>query len=114
VLKYIIDNDIPGQVAKKGQHLERRLRSLADRHPLVTDVRGRGLLWAIELDGELAEQAMGVCREKGLIVNNVKPTALRLMPPLVVSEEELDQAVEIIDKVVGELERGRVDKRENR
>jgi len=104
VLKYIIDKDIPGQVAKKGQHLEGRLRSLADRHPLVTEVRGRGLLWAIELDGELAEQAMGMCREEGLIINNVKPTALRLMPPLVVSEEELDRAVEIIDKVLAKLE----------
>ena len=104
MLKYIIDKDIPSQVAKKGQHLERRLRSLADRHPLVTEVRGRGLLWAIELDGELAERAMGMCREEGLIVNNVKPTALRLMPPLVVSEEELDRAVEIIDKVLAKLE----------
>ncbi len=105
VLKYVIDNDIPGQVAKKGQHLERRLRSLADRHPIVTEVRGRGLLWAIELDGEVAEQAVGMCREEGLIANNVKPTALRLMPSLVVSEEDLDRAVEIVDKVLGKLEK---------
>jgi acetylornithine/N-succinyldiaminopimelate aminotransferase len=104
VLKYVIDNDIPGQVAKKGQHLERRLRSLADRHRIVTEVRGRGLLWAIELDGELAEQAVGMCLEEGLIANNVKPTALRLMPPLVVSEEELDRAVEIVDRVLAKLE----------
>jgi len=104
VLKYVIDNDIPGQVARKGQHLERRLRGLADRHPIVTGVRGRGLLWAIELDGEVAEQAVGMCLKEGLIANNVKPTALRLMPPLVVSEEELDRAVEIVDKVLGELE----------
>jgi acetylornithine/N-succinyldiaminopimelate aminotransferase len=104
VLKYIVDNDIPGQVAKRGQHLERRLRSLADRHPIVTEVRGRGLLWAVELDGELAEQAVGMCLAEGLIVNNVKPTALRLMPALVVSEEELDRAVEIIDGVLAKLE----------
>jgi acetylornithine/N-succinyldiaminopimelate aminotransferase len=107
VLKYVIDSDIPGQVAKKGQHLERRLRSLADRHPIVTEVRGRGLLWAIELDGELAEQAVGMCLGEGLIANNVKPTALRLMPPLVVSEEELDRAVEIVDKVLAKLEEGK-------
>jgi acetylornithine/N-succinyldiaminopimelate aminotransferase len=104
VLKYVIENDIPAQVAKNGHHLERRLRSLADRHPLVTEVRGRGLLWAIELDGELAEQAVGMCLQEGLIANNVKPTALRLMPPLVVSEQELDRAVEIIDKVLAKLE----------
>jgi acetylornithine/succinyldiaminopimelate/putrescine aminotransferase len=91
-------------VAKKGRHLERRLRSLADRHPIVTEVRGRGLLWAIELDGELAEQAVGLCLKEGLIANNVKPTALRLMPPLVVSEEELERAVEVVDGVLGKLE----------
>ena len=105
VLNYVIDNDIPGQVAKKGQHLERRLRGLADRHPIVTEVRGRGLLWAIELAGELAEQAVGMCLKEGLIANNVKPTALRLMPPLVVSEEELDRAVEIVDRVLAKLEK---------
>ena len=104
VLKYIIDNDISGQVAAKGKYLEGRLRGLADRHPTVTEVRGRGLLWAIELDGELAETALRACLEKGLILNAVKPTALRLMPPLVVSEEELDQAVGIIDGVLEKLE----------
>jgi acetylornithine/succinyldiaminopimelate/putrescine aminotransferase len=104
VLKYIIDNDISGQVAAKGKYLEGRLRGLADRHSLVTEVRGRGLLWAIELDRELAETAVRACLEKGLILNAVKPTALRLMPPLVVSQEELDSAVEIIDGVLGKLE----------
>ncbi|MDP2950323.1 MAG: aminotransferase class III-fold pyridoxal phosphate-dependent enzyme, partial [Chloroflexota bacterium] len=72
------------------------------------EVRGRGLLWAIELDGELAETAVRLCLEEGLIANNVKPTALRLMPPLVVSEEELDRAVEIIDGVLTKLEAGTV------
>jgi acetylornithine/N-succinyldiaminopimelate aminotransferase len=104
VLKYIIENDISGQAAKKGQHLERRLRSLADRHAVVTEVRGRGLIWAIELRGELSETVVLACLEKGLLVNNVKPTAVRLVPPLVVTEEELDRAVDIIDGVLGGME----------
>jgi predicted acetylornithine/succinylornithine family transaminase len=107
VLKYIIDNDISGQVATKGKYLQGRLRGLADRHPLVTEVRGRGLLWAIELDGELAETALRACLEKGLILNAVKPTALRLMPPLVVGQEDLDRAVDIIDEVLGKIEEDR-------
>src|SRR3990170_2687291 len=100
VLKYIIDHDIPAQVARKGQHLELRLHSLADRHPMVTEVRGKGLLWAIELDREAAEEAVRLCLEEGLLANNVKPTALRLMPPLTATEEEVDQAVEIVDRVL--------------
>ena len=106
VLKYIVDNDVPAQVARKGEHLERRLHSRADRHPMVKEVRGKGLLWAIELDREAAEEAVRLCLAEGLLANNVKPTALRLMPPLTVSEEELDRAVEIVDRVLGRIEAG--------
>jgi len=106
VLKYVIENDLPGQVAKKGEHLERRLRSLADRHPMVTQVRGKGLLWAIDLEREVAEEAVRLCLEEGLLANNVKPAALRLMPPLTITEEELDRAVEIVDGVLGRIEAG--------
>jgi acetylornithine/N-succinyldiaminopimelate aminotransferase len=106
VLKHIIENDLPAQVAKKGEHLERRLHSLADRHPMVKEVRGRGLLWAIELDREAAEEGVRLCLEEGLLANNVKPNALRLMPPLTITEEELDRAVDIVDRVLGRIEAG--------
>ena len=106
VLKHIIENDLSAQVAKKGEHLERRLHSLADRHPMVKEIRGRGLLWAIELDRAAAEEAVRLCLEEGLLANNVKPTALRLMPPLTITEEELDRAVEIVERVLGRIESG--------
>ncbi len=104
VLKYILDHDIPSQVAQKGEHVERKLHSLADRHPMVTEIRGRGLIWAIELARPVAEEAVALCARDGLLVNNVKPTALRLVPPLTVSEDEIDRAVEIIDRVLVRLE----------
>ena len=106
VLKHVIENDLPAQVARKGEHLERRLHSLADRHPMVKEVRGKGLLWAMELDREAAEEAVRLCLEEGLLANNVKPNALRLMPPLTVTEEELDRAVEIVDRVLARIEAG--------
>lgn len=104
VLRYVADHDLPAQVARKGQYLERKLRSLADRHPLATEIRGKGLIWALELDRPLAEEAVNLACKRGLLINNVKPTALRLIPPLTVSEAELDRAVQIIDQVLGELE----------
>ena len=61
VLKYMLDHDLPAQVAKKGEYFERKLHSLADRHPMVTEVRGKGLIWAIELDRPVAEEAMQMC-----------------------------------------------------
>jgi acetylornithine/N-succinyldiaminopimelate aminotransferase len=107
VLNHVIENDISAQVARKGEHLERRLNSLADRHPMVKEVRGKGLLWAIELDRDVAEEAVRLCLEEGLLSNNVKPTALRLMPSLTISEDELDRAVDIVDRVLGRIEAGR-------
>ena len=106
VLKYMLDHDLPAQAAKKGEYFERKLHSLADRHPMITEIRGKGLIWALELDRPVAEEAMGRCSEEGLLVNNVKPTALRFIPPLTVSEDEMDAALEIVDRVLGRLEAG--------
>jgi len=60
----------------------------------------------IELDRPVAEEIMGVCSEEGLLVNNVKPTALRFIPPLTVSEDEIDRAIEIVDRVLARFEAG--------
>jgi acetylornithine/N-succinyldiaminopimelate aminotransferase len=103
VLRYITENDISSQVAKKGEYLERRLQSLADRQPMITEIRGNGLIWAIELDRAASEQIVSACLEAGLLANAVKPTAIRLVPPYVVTEEEIDRAVEIIDAALTKI-----------
>jgi predicted acetylornithine/succinylornithine family transaminase len=106
VLRYMLDHDLAGQVARKGEYVERKLHTLADKHSMVTEIRGKGLIWAIELDRAIAEEARDACGEEGLLVNNVKPTALRIIPPLTVSEDEIDEAVAIIDSVLGRIEKG--------
>ena len=80
--------------------MERKLRGLEDRFPFVTGVRGQGLMWAVELDREIAEEVNLACLREGLIANNVRPTSLRLCPPLTVSEEEIDQAAAILERVL--------------
>lgn len=104
VVKYMLDNDVPGQVARKGEYVRQRLHALADRHPLVEEVRGRGLIWAVQLKEELAEQGVHLALQEGLLINNVRPNALRLMPPLTVSQEELDRALAILEVVIAKLE----------
>jgi acetylornithine/succinyldiaminopimelate/putrescine aminotransferase len=71
---------------------------------MVKEIRGRGLIWAIELDRPAAEEAVNLCMRDGLLANNVKPTAIRIIPPLTVSEAELDAAIDIIDGVLSKLE----------
>jgi acetylornithine/succinyldiaminopimelate/putrescine aminotransferase len=67
---------------------------------LVTEVRGKGLIWAIELDRPIAENVVKSCLEAGLLANAVKPTALRFVPPFTVSDGEIDQAVDLVEKAL--------------
>ncbi|HKX66541.1 MAG TPA: acetylornithine transaminase [Intrasporangium sp.] len=66
----------------------------------VAATRGRGLLRAIELSGTPAPAAMAAAREAGFIVNAVTPTALRLAPPLVISEGELTSFVDALPAIL--------------
>ena len=73
--------------------------------PNVIDTRGLGLLIAAEIDTEVVgmtgpEIALG-CLDAGLVVNGIRPTAIRLAPPLTVSSEEIDEAMEILSAVLG-------------
>jgi predicted acetylornithine/succinylornithine family transaminase len=103
VLTYMVENDLMSRVTRRGDHLQRRLLALADRQPMVTEVRGRGLIWAIELDRPISEDIVRACLDAGLLVNAVKPTALRFVPPFTVSEEEIDRAVETVEKVLADI-----------
>ncbi|WP_323101453.1 acetylornithine transaminase [Intrasporangium sp. YIM S08009] len=83
VLDTIERDDLLGNVRRVGALLD------AVDVPGVSGTRGRGLLRAIELDGVSSAAAMVAAREAGYIVNAVTPTALRLAPPLVITEAEL-------------------------
>lgn len=99
-VKYIIDHDIAGNVRKVGQYLIKGLESLKRKFQFITEVRGRGLLVALEFSSDIAETVLTACLERGLLVNRVKPNALRLMPPLIIDNEEVDEALGILDKAL--------------
>lgn len=92
VLDVLDAEDAPGRAAKAGERLAKALLAL----PAVTSVRGRGLLLAAELDGRDADAVMRECLSRGLVVNAVTPTALRLAPSLLVSDDEIDEAARIL------------------
>jgi acetylornithine/N-succinyldiaminopimelate aminotransferase len=77
------------------------LRASLEALPQVVSVRGRGLLLAAELtDGIDAKAVYAECLAAGLIVNPITPTAIRLTPPLNVSEEHIDEAVAVLSGVL--------------
>jgi predicted acetylornithine/succinylornithine family transaminase len=95
--RYIIDNDIPGHATEMGEYLQAGLRRMQDSRSFVTDVRGMGLLWAVEFDSEISAAVLTACNEAGLLLNAPKPTAVRLMPPLTVTREEIDTALAALE-----------------
>jgi acetylornithine/N-succinyldiaminopimelate aminotransferase len=98
-MKYIIDNDIAGNVRKVGQYLLEKLGGLKKKYSFITDVRGRGLLLAVEFNSDIGQQMLMACLENGLLVNKVKANAIRLMPPLIIGSKDVDDAIGILDKV---------------
>jgi len=99
-LKFIIDNDISGKVKTVGQYLSQGLEKLKAKFPFITEVRGRGLLVAMEFKSDIAPSLVTACLEGGLLVNQLKPNAVRFMPPLIIGNGEVDEALGILDSVL--------------
>jgi len=98
-LKFIIDNDIPNKVKKLGQYFIAGLEKLKAKFSFITEIRGRGLLLALGFTDDIAEELVLACLREGLLVNPVKPNALRFMPPLIITEKDVDEALGILDIV---------------
>lgn len=96
VLAVMEAEDVPARARSAGAHLTERLLALE----AVTEVRGLGLLLAAELDGRDARQVAADCLAAGLVVNGVTPSALRFAPPLLVTKDEIDEAVAILSDVL--------------
>lgn len=95
--KYIIDRGIAGHAARMGEYLRAGLGSIKDRRDFITDVRGMGLLNAVEFDREMAATTLTHCNARGLLLNFTRPHLIRIMPPLTVSESEIDTALERLE-----------------
>jgi acetylornithine/succinyldiaminopimelate/putrescine aminotransferase len=98
-LKFIIENDIPDHVKKIGQYFINGLKQLEEQFSFVNGVRGSGLLLALSFTKNIAPEIVLDCLKEGLLVNPVKPNAIRFMPPLVIAEKDVDEALGIIKTV---------------
>ena len=90
--------DAPGRAAKAGQRLTEQISAL----PGVAGVRGQGLLLGVELDGLDARAVNAALLASGVVANAVTPTALRLAPSLLISDDEIDEAVVAIGRVLAD------------
>jgi acetylornithine/N-succinyldiaminopimelate aminotransferase len=101
VFTTMIEERLPDRSARMGRLLRERLVTLASgSEGMVRDIRGRGLLVGIDLDCPVADVVTS-CRERGLLVLTAGDNTLRLAPPLIVDEESIGRAVDIIGRALG-------------
>ncbi len=114
-IKYINENNLCEHARRLGDHAMERLNKMKEAHRLIGHVAGLGLHIGIDLvkdprTRERAEQEAEIimykCMEKGLAFKLIEGNIITLRPALIISPDEIDQALDIIDTVIGEVERG--------
>ena len=98
-LKIMIAEKVVDSALETGDYFKNALQLLKPRHPCIAEVRGRGLLLGIQLNGP-ADELVPVLMEKGFLVNCVQGDTLRFVPPLIIQQDEIDALIQCLDEVL--------------
>jgi acetylornithine/N-succinyldiaminopimelate aminotransferase len=98
-LDELVDGGLMQHVDRVGRHLESGLRAIASRHASIRDVRGAGLMWGIDLDRPAAP-VVEAALSQHLLINRTSDTVIRLLPPYVITQAEIDEALPILESAI--------------
>ncbi|HAA88976.1 MAG: Acetylornithine aminotransferase [Thermoanaerobacterales bacterium 50_218] len=102
VLKVLQEQGLVEKAARIGNYFKKRLEELQQRFGLIKEVRGLGLMLGMELDRP-GKELVTLCQQRGLLVNCTAEKVIRFLPPLVVTEREVDEAVAILEDALEEF-----------
>ena len=102
-LDYITKNDLPSQAATKGAAMKSELEKLASAHKLVREVRGMGLMLAMQTRVDIHEQLLA-SQKKGVIFGYSGRDTFRFLPSLVIQQSQISRGIEVLGEVIGEEE----------
>ena len=103
VLDELVGGGLLAHIGRVGRHVEQRLKAMAAAHPIVKEVRGAGLIWGLELDRDAAP-VVPAALSQGVVVNRTAETVVRLLPPLVITVDEVDEGLTRLDAALGVVE----------
>jgi len=103
VLEAIEEENLLDNAARVGRRLAEGLHALQQKTPLVEAIRAHGMMLAVDLTEPVAADVKAECVARGLLVITVGDNMLRLLPPLILSEEEADRGLQILGKVLAEI-----------
>ena len=95
-----LEDGLADRVRTAGARLEAGLRRLAERYEAIKEIRGAGLMWGLDVDEPVAERMVGAALEHGLIINRTAGTVIRLLPPLTISDDDIDAALTRLDTAI--------------
>jgi acetylornithine/N-succinyldiaminopimelate aminotransferase len=101
----LLDGGLLAHVTNVGAHLEGRLQAIAAAHPMVSEIRGAGLIRGLEVDRP-ASEIVDAARPLGLLVNATAKTVVRLLPPLTITAAEIDKAMDRLDQAFAVVDGG--------
>lgn len=101
-LQLISEPSFLERVRSVGEYFLNRLRELGTRHPVIQEIRGRGLMVGVEL-AVPGQKVVERCLEKGVVINCTHDTVLRFVPPLIVEREDIDALIQVLDEVLKEV-----------
>jgi len=104
VMRRLLEQGVLANAKARGEQLEQRLAGLEDRHELAAGQRGVGLMRGLELSRDVSVAVANAAREAGLLINPIRPNVVRFLPPLTVTAEEIDQAIDIVESVLDSLD----------
>jgi acetylornithine/N-succinyldiaminopimelate aminotransferase len=106
VFEIIRDEHLLEHAQELGAYLRQRLLELKQETPLIAEVRGAGLMVGVEL-AQAGAEIVSACLERGLYINCTHDTVLRIMPPLVITREQLDEGLQVLADVLTNTEYGK-------
>ncbi len=101
VIEAVEEENLLANAAQMGEYTKNKLIGLKQKHAIIDEVRGIGLMIGVQLK-EPGKEIVNKCLEKGLRINCTNETVLRFMPPLIVNKGQIDQAINILDAVMSE------------
>lgn len=102
-LQVLEEEGLVENCARVGMYFQKRLQKLSAHNNIVAEIRGKGLIIGVELKESLARKVVAECLNRGLIINNIGESILRFLPPLIVGEDEIEKAVDIVERVLASL-----------
>jgi acetylornithine/N-succinyldiaminopimelate aminotransferase len=103
-VKTIMSENLLDNAAKMGEYWNDKLKMLCAKYPNIMDSpRGIGLMRAVHIQNDLGPTIVQKALEHGLLLNSTSPDNLRMIPPLILTQADLDEAAELLDRSLAEI-----------